>query len=350
MPRRRRRASLVRRAAALLLSVPVALVALASAWLVVAELARQVRESKSPQQIAAGKGRWVAAGDATLYVQEWGKPEDPALLLTHGTGAWSGTWFGTPAALQRAGWRVIAVDLPPFGLSTAAGAPADYTRAAQAGRLIALVDHLGVPVTLVGHSFGAGPALEAAMHAGDRVRQLVLVDPALGLGADGSAPACAPSAAVDALAAQRGVRSSLVAASATWPGLTATMLKRFVHRQDAVTDELVPAYQVPFERYGFTASLGDWAVAFAGSACEAAASLQPRSIGAWAAGPVPVALVWGEADTITPIAQAHALQAWMPKASLAVIPGVGHIPHIEDPGAFAKQLLAVLLRPAAASR
>ena len=323
-----------------------AVLAAAAGWIVYAQGARAARETKSVEQLAGGQGRWVPAGDALLYVQEWGDPQAPPLLLLHGTGAWSGTWFALPRSLGEAGWRVVAVDLPPFGLSKPAlpGAGPDYSRAAQARRVLGLIDSLGAPVVLVGHSFGAGPALEAALQAQGRVRKLVLVDPALGLGPMGEAPVC--EAGVPGLLAQRDLRTALVGATATWPGLTGTLLKRFVHRKDAVTDALVPAYQVPFGREGFTASLGDWALAFAASACEDAASLDPAKLRAWAAGGLPVALLWGEQDSITPLAQARALQGWMPQATLTILPQVGHIPHIESPGAFAEALLGRL--PAAA--
>jgi pimeloyl-ACP methyl ester carboxylesterase len=321
----------------------VALVALAcSAWLANAQLARAQRETRSVEQLAAGRGRWVDAGDAALYVQEWGDPEKPTLLLTHGTGAWSGTWFELPYALADAGWHVVAVDLPPFGLSKTRedGPRADYSRPAQAQRLLHLLDSVRKPVTLVGHSFGAGPAFEAAMLAGDRVRQLVLVDPALGLGPNGEAARCEPHS--DGLLSLRDLRTSLVAATATWPGLTGTWLKQFVHRKEVVTEHLLAPYRAPFERADFSARLGDWATAFSASACEPAASLDPQRVRAWARGGPAAALVWGEQDSITPIAQSRTLQAWMPQATLSVLPGVGHIPHIESPREFTGQLIAIL--------
>jgi pimeloyl-ACP methyl ester carboxylesterase len=337
--------ALLRCAVVALLLVGVVLAA-AAGWIAYAQGARAARETKSVEQLAGGQGRWVQAGDALLYVQEWGDAKAPPLLLLHGTGAWSGTWFTLPRSLGEAGWRVVAVDLPPFGLSKPAlpGAGPDYSRAAQARRVLGLIDSLGAPVVLVGHSFGAGPALEAALQAQGRVRKLVLVDPALGLGPAGEAPVC--EAGGPGLLAQRDLRTALVGATATWPGLTGKLLKRFVYRKDAVTDALVPAYQLPFEREGFTASLGDWALAFAASACEDAASLDPAKLRAWAAGGLPVALLWGEQDSITPLAQARALQGWIPQATLTVLPQVGHIPHIEGPGAFAEALLGRL--PAAA--
>jgi len=322
---------------------------IAGAWLTYTDIARTRREIMSPQALADGHGRWVRAADADIYLREWGDPKRPTLLLTHGTGAWSGTWFALPDALQAAGWHVVAIDLPPFGLSqTQDAARTDYSRAAQARRILGAIDALGTngaldaPVTLIGHSFGAGPALEAAMQGGTRIRQLVLVDPALGLGADGSPPHCTPGDSANPLLRSRGVRTALVAATATWPGLTVTMLKQFVHRKEVVTDTLVVPYQAPFARLGFSASLGDWAIAFADASCEGVGSLDPQKLRAWAASGPAVSLIWGEQDSITPIAQAKALQTWMPSATLVTIPNVGHIPHIESPGAFADVLIRQL--------
>lgn len=338
--------SAAKRGATVLLLLLGAVLAAILGWTACAQVARAMRETKTVEQIVAGKGRWVRAGDAQLYLQEWGDPQRPTVLLLHGTGAWSGTWFELPRTLGEAGWHVVAVDLPPFGLSKAAGQDAglDYSRSAQARRVLSLVDSLGGSVTLVGHSFGSGPALEAAMLAGGRVRKLVLVDPALGLGPLGEAPACDVDAGPNFLLANRGVRTAVVAATATWPGLTGTLLKKFVHRTEVVTDQLTPYYQVPFQRQGFSAALGDWALAFAGASCESAASLSPSMIRAWASGGPPVRLIWGEQDTITPLAQARSLQAWIPQATLTVLPGVGHIPHIERPQAFA-DALRVQLNP-----
>ena len=60
---------------------------------------------------------------------------------------------------------------------------------------------------------------------------------------------------------------------------------------------------------------------------------------------MPVSLVWGEKDTITPLAQAHALQTLMPSARLTVLAGVGHIPQIEDVTAFNTAITQVLQTP-----
>lgn len=320
-------------------------------WIGITSVLRMQREQASPATLAPAGGRWIDAGDVRVFTQSWGPHDGPVVVLVHGTGAWSGTWFELPQALANSGWRVVALDLPPFGMSERV-APAvgfDYSRLAQARRVLSVIDALGdSPVTLVGHSFGAGPALEAAMQSPSQLRRLVLVDPALGLGPRGEPAVCSrPSIATEWLfepgLGARALRGAAVGSTATLPPFTGRFLESFVHRTEAVTELRVAAYQQPFARTDFSALLGDWAATFAQGGCEPALSLKPQRLTAWSRTQgVPVELLWGEADTITPLAQAKALQGWIHEAHLQVLPGVGHIPHIEDPAGFAVALRAAL--------
>ena len=138
------------------------------------------------------------------------------------------------------------------------------------------------------------------------------------------------------------MRSILISGTASYPAFTDDLLGRFVHRQEAITPERVAAYQLPMRRFSYGADIGDWAYAFAGAGCEASASLDPLRLTAWSRNGPPVVLVWGTADTITPIAQARSLMRWMPEAKLVELPDVGHIPHIEDPAKFATALLGAV--------
>lgn len=330
-------------------------VALVVTWIAYTSHARVEREVRSAEDVSAGRGKWVGVGDAAVFFQEWGDSQAPTVLLVHGTGAWSGTWFGLPDALVKAGWHVVAVDLPPFGLSSVAVPTAEaFSRTSQAERVLAVIARLNRPVYLVGHSFGAGPALEAAMLSaqnGGLVRKLLLVDAALGLGPAGEAPHCADRHPKETWLDDRGVRTALVSATATWPGLTPTLLKRYVHRTEVVDAQSVPAYQVPLSRVEFSATVGDWALAYSRSACELAQSLRPTSVQEWSSAyAMPVSLIWGGQDTVTPPAQAKALQGWMPGASLTLLPGLGHIPHLEGPEVFARALLQQLPPLAQAQR
>jgi pimeloyl-ACP methyl ester carboxylesterase len=49
---------------------------------------------------------------------------------------------------------------------------------------------------------------------------------------------------------------------------------------------------------------------------------------------VPTLLVWGEADTRSPLSVAHQFEAMIPAAELVLIPDAGHVSNLERPGPF----------------
>ncbi len=65
---------------------------------------------------------------------------------------------------------------------------------------------------------------------------------------------------------------------------------------------------------------------------------------------VPAAVVVGEADTVTPLAEAELMAAALPDAELTVIPGAGHLSAIEAPEAFNAAVRALLARVDRAAR
>lgn len=324
-------------AASVTLGVLALLASLVAGWLLYTGARLAWTETQERKQAAPPGGRWLAAHDTEIHVHEWGPPDGPPLLLVHGTGAWTGTWVSNVDSLKNAGYRVVALDLPPFGYSLPP-ANGDYSRQAQARRILAVAAQLGPqPITLVGHSFGGGPAAEAAMLEPGRFAHVVLVDAAIGLQPADAAP-CESGGAVAAVAGWRGLRTLLVGAVGTEPALSAHWLRQFVARQEVVTPERTAIYQQPFATRGFTAGLGDWAYQF-GTGCEQAAS--SRAPG-WRRLALPVSLLWGEQDSITPLAQARELKSLLPRSRLTVLPGVGHIPQIEDVPRFNAALLQVL--------
>jgi len=54
---------------------------------------------------------------------------------------------------------------------------------------------------------------------------------------------------------------------------------------------------------------------------------------------MPVFVIWGDRDTITPLDQGKRLAGVVPGAQLLVMPRVGHIPQIEDAAQFNGLLL-----------
>lgn len=139
------------------------------------------RETETAEALAPANGRFVATTEDRIFVTETGSVSGKPALLIHGSGAWGGLWSETATVLAQKGYRSIALDLPPFGFSDRP-ASKDYSRTAQARRILALVAAMKLdrPV-IVGHSFGGGPALEAVMRSPQTFSRIILVDPALGI-------------------------------------------------------------------------------------------------------------------------------------------------------------------------
>ena len=297
-----------------------------------------VRESEHAADLAPAEGHYVTAAVTTealsMFVEELGPREGRPLVLIPGTMAFSGTFRPLMERVAAEGYRVIAVDLPPFGFSERP-LDRDYGRRAQAERLGALLDALDLhDVVLLGHSFGAGATVETAMLRSDRVSGLVLLAGALGLDELEAGGAHLPSAL-----RYPWLRNTLVATTTTNPLTTGAVLRSMMANDDVVTDERIAVYQQPFRVEGLTPSVGDWLVSglFADERGADSADLSAyRSYGA------PVLLVWGRSDEITPVAQGRALAALLPTAQLVELDGVGHIPHVEALDPVSEALLSWL--------
>jgi pimeloyl-ACP methyl ester carboxylesterase len=58
----------------------------------------------------------------------------------------------------------------------------------------------------------------------------------------------------------------------------------------------------------------------------------------------PTLVLWGSADTVTPLWQGQKLVTIIPNSVLMVMDNVGHIPYIENPEEFNRILLGFLTR------
>ena len=338
---RPRRPGVLSSLARVLIRLVLTLVLIVVAAVAIAVAAAAWRESSPRTALAPSTGRFVHAHDLDLYIQEVGPESAQTVLLVHGTGAWSEIWRGTLERLAAAGYRAVAVDMPPFGFSEQPAA-GDYTTTAQGRRLAALVEALGGPVVLVGHSFGARATVEAAMLAPERLRALVLVDAALGLhDAGGAALPPAPGSGPTVVSMALGIaplRHALVAATVTNPLLSRTLLEQLISRKEAATSVVVEMLQRPLGIEGSTAAAGEWLAWFV----DPDSPQRSGRLASYAEVQAPVFVIWGETDTLTPLPQGRAIAALLPNAMLEVLPDTGHIPAIENPTGFDEALLKFL--------
>ena len=56
--------------------------------------------------------------------------------------------------------------------------------------------------------------------------------------------------------------------------------------------------------------------------------------------PCPITIAQGEKETLLPV-EAHGKTERIPQASIKTLPGVSHVPMIDDPGLVARTILAV---------
>ena len=259
------------------------------------------------------EGRRVpcGCGEELVHVTESG--DGPPLILVHGA---DGVWLDFPRRLVdrlSSTHRVIRPDRPGHGYSDGVPAGAPPLRA-QAERLRAAVAALGVARPIViGHSYGCALALRWALDHPDELDGLLLLAPA----AYDIWPAWTPRLmAVPATTAGRAAAEILVPlgvpvlhvanARAFWP----QRMPREYRRQARAMFLRPTQFAALAEEYR-------WVSEDLGAMRDRYGTLR-----------LPVEIVAGDADLVTPTdREAVRLAAEIPRASLAILPGVGHQLH-----------------------
>jgi pimeloyl-ACP methyl ester carboxylesterase len=252
--------------------------------------------------------------------------EGPALLFIHGLTGSQRNWKHLVDALNQ-DHRVLAPDL--FGHGASSKMMGDYSLGAHAATLRDLLDLLGIDrVTLVGHSFGGGIAMQFCYLFPERVERLVLVSSG-GLGREVSPvlrAATLPGAEwVLPLIASGWVRGQVEAAgrilsSTGWRASreTTEIWRGFSSLGDADT------------RRAFLATTRG--VIDPGGQTVTAHDHLPLAV------EVPTLVVWGTKDHLIPAWHATTAHEAIPGSRVVLFQGAGHFPHLDDPERFAQVL------------
>jgi pimeloyl-ACP methyl ester carboxylesterase len=250
----------------------------------------------------------------------------PALLFIHGLTGSQHNWAHLVDALNH-DHRVLAPDL--FGHGASAKVIGDYSLGAHAATLRDLLDLLDIDrVTLIGHSFGGGIAMQFSYLFPERVERLVLVDSG-GLGRDVSPllrAATLPGAElVLPVIASSWVRGRVEAvgrilASGGWRASpeTTEIWRGFTSLADADT------------RRAFLATTR--AVIDPGGQTVTAHDHLPMAI------QIPTLVVWGTKDRMIPAWHATTAHQAIAGSQVELFVGAGHFPHLDDPERFAQVL------------
>jgi pimeloyl-ACP methyl ester carboxylesterase len=264
-------------------------------------------------------------GGLRLHVREWGKPDGPPILLIHGWSQNHLCWAKQYESSLADEFRLVAYDLRGHGMSEAPLEPEHYT----AGKLwaddvAAIVDELRLDrLVLVGWSYGAFVISDyVRVYGQDRVAAINFVEGVTRLG----------EAAFGTLIG---------------PGF----LDHFV---DATVDDLPTNIRAmrSFVRACLVKPVSDddLETAISWNAVVAApirAALAARTIDdddVLRALEVPVLVTQGRMDSVVLPAMAEHILATCPTAEASWYEGVGHVPHLEEPERFNRELAELTRR------
>lgn len=254
----------------------------------------------------------------------------PPLLVLHGFTGSVRAWTEVRPALT-AFARAIFVDAIGHGRSAAPRDPTRYTLDWSTRDLSALLDTLGLgTVDVLGYSMGGRAALHFAVHAPERVKNLIL-------------ESASPGIADEAERRTRAAADSALADRIEWAGVEAFVAEW----------ERLPLLQ-PAPHVSVAARQVQRDHRLQNSAQGLANSLRGMGAGRqtplWSRLPQitqPVQLIVGELDTRYREIGTR-MQALLAQANLAVVSDAGHTVHLDQPAQFVRLVESVLVRTCAA--
>jgi pimeloyl-ACP methyl ester carboxylesterase len=293
--------------------------------------------------LADPDGQFIEIDGVSIYYIEKGEVENPVVLLLHGFGGSTFTWRDNIDSIAEAGYRVIAFDRPPYGLSDKS-TEIDYTSDYYAGLTASLMDALDIQTaSLVGHSAGGGVIASFAATYPERVDALVFVAGAVAIegevfaGRDEQNEDQSPFGNLAGAVARLNPDSPLAKAAVRaliTPDTFAGILTSAYYNQTVVTAEVIAGYQRPLQVEGWE---GAFLKLFASR--QGSEPLKPEAITAFT---MPTLIIWGEEDTWVPLEAGERLKELIPAAELIVYPEVGHLPMEENVEAFNTDVIAWL--------
>jgi pimeloyl-ACP methyl ester carboxylesterase len=246
----------------------------------------------------------------------------PVLVLVHGITSTSATWEAVMPTLAKR-FTVIAPDL--LGHGGSAKPRGDYSLGAYASGVRDLLLALGHErATFVGHSLGGGVAMQLAYQFPERCERLVLVSSG-GLGREVSIllrAATLPGAEIVlpllvnhyVLDAGRAVGTLLERI-----GLRAgTDIAQMAHGHASLADRDARAAFVHTLR----------------TIVDAGGQRVNASDRLYLAEQLPFLIVWGERDSVIPVAHGRAAHQLVPSSRLEVFERAGHFPQLDEPARF----------------
>jgi pimeloyl-ACP methyl ester carboxylesterase len=243
-------------------------------------------------RLSGARSNWVmVAGHRVHYFVE-GPVEGKAVVFVHGLGGRAEDWRNLAPAVAESGFRVYLPDLPGYGQSEQ---PADFSYSVrdEAEAVVGFMDALGIQdADLGGWSMGGGIAQHVAANHPERVRKLLLFD------------------------------SEGIYEKPQWDvNLNTPKTPADLDRLDALLMPQPPDVAPYIARDILRRSRENaWVIhrAIENTGNDATDKLLPSL-------KMPVLIIWGELDRITPVSQGKKISELVPQSQMEVFPGCGHL-------------------------
>lgn len=275
---------------------------------------------------------------AYMDVAPTGTPNGRTVVLLHGKNFDSSYWRGPIEALNRAGFRVVVPD--QIGFNKSSKPDIDYSFDGLAANTARLLDTLAIrDVDVIGHSTGGMLAVRFARTYAERVKRLVLEDP---IGLEDYRLFIPPQTTEALFEAERHqtVEQYRAFIKRYFPVLPPARYEPFVEWRARV------GLSGEFDRYARTVALTYQMI------YRQPVRYEYRLLG------MPVLVIVGELDRTTPLrayapADVAAKMGNYPVLAqqacgevgdcrVIVMPGLGHVPHMEAPDGFNAKMLEFL--------
>ncbi len=280
-----------------------------------------LKDTVDPHQLADDKSRFVEVNGLSIHYKQMGRGE-PNFILLHGLGAYLFTWHRVMDDLTQFG-TVTAYDRPGFGL-TERPLPNEfdgrnpYSRIYQPELLDAVMKKLGIQsAVLIGNSAGGTVSVQMALRYPDRVKALILVDPAL-ITLGGPPIYLDPLYKLPSIDRIGPLFARRAAENAQ------QMLDRTFHDPSKDTEAMLEGYEIPLRAKNW-----DWAL------WEFIKSAEPIDLKSHLSEiKKPVLFITGDDDHVIATDETIRAAGLVPDAKLVVIPNCGHVPQEERPDEF----------------
>jgi pimeloyl-ACP methyl ester carboxylesterase len=197
------------------------------------------RQNAGVELAEPDRATFVEVNRTSLRCWEWGDPDAPAIVFTHGAFDHGRLFDELAPRVAELGYHAVAVDLRGHGDSGRLGTGHAWWPVVL--DLALLARHLGAPVGLIGHSMGAGQAMTMAAAFPELARFVVSLD-GLGPPADAFAERDMREGAVKALGSIERLQTSPPRAYAT--------VEEMAERRRAVNTRLTEDWALHLARHG----------------------------------------------------------------------------------------------------